>query len=104
MDRSTIYERLEQYAKEGHVFTVLNLYNRQIENLVREGFAIQRGIPVPGWKGQYRCKLGWRYALPGTVAWHLLEVAADNNPELREELSNPPEEPLDPPYSTAWML
>ena len=53
MDRGvTVYDRLEQYAESGKVDCELNLYRRQAEKLLREGFAVQRGLPIAGWKGQ----------------------------------------------------
>ena len=107
MDGMTVIDRLEVYAKEGYVSCSLNLYKRQIEKLVmRDGLAVQCGTPVPGWKGQFRCRIGWRYALPQTTAWHLLEMAAENNPQLKEELQKSSEDnPLEPPYSSnCWEL
>ena len=105
MDRGlSVYDRLEQHAERGKVECELNLYNRQIEKLMREGLAIQRGLPVPEWKGQYRCHIGWRYALPHTVGWQLLEISADHNPELKEALQNPEKEPVAPPYESGWTF
>lgn len=92
MDRGlSVYDRLEQCALRGQVSCELNLYSRQIEKLVREGLAVQRGLPVPGWKGQYRCHIGWRYAVPNTVAWDLLETAANNSAKLKKALAEPNE-------------
>ena len=103
MDKGlSIYDRLEQYALKGHVSCELNLYSRQIDNLVRDGLAVQRGLPVPDWKGQYRCKIGWRYAFPDTIAWQLLEIAAKNNSELKAALKNPDEGDVPFPYDTGW--
>ena len=107
MNSMTVHERLVMYAKDGHTSSNLNLYKRQIEQLViKDGIAVQCGASVPGWKGQYHCRVGWRYALPGTTAWHLLELAVENNPKLREEIQNSSEEsPLFPPYSSdAWKF
>ena len=100
----TIYDRLEQFAVSGKVDCELNLYNRQAEKLLREGFAVQRGLPIPGWKGQYRCRIGWRYALPHTFAWELLEIASDNNPDLRKALSDSDCEDIAPPYRNGWTF
>ena len=105
MDRGvTVYDRLEHYAAAGRVDCELNLYSRQAEKLLREGFAVQRGLPIAGWKGQYRCKIGWRYALPHTIAWKLLEMAAENNMELKESLSTLNDENMEPPYSGGWTF
>ena len=105
MDRGvTVYDRLEHYAESGKDDCELNIYSRQAEKLLREGFAVQRGLPIAGWKGQYRCKIGWRYALPHTLAWELLEMAADNNSELRESLSNSDNETVEPPYRGGWTI
>lgn len=99
----SVYDRLEQYALKGQVSCELNLYSRQIEKLVREGLAVQRGLPVPGWKGQYRCRIGWRYAVPNTVAWDLLEIAASNNAKLKEALANPDNyQHISYPYESGW--
>ena len=103
MDRMTVYDRLVMYASDGLVGCALNLYERQIEKLVREGLAVQRGLPVAGWKGQYRCQIGWRYAVPNTTAWHLLQLAAENNEELRQALANP-EDGFDTTHSNAWIM
>ncbi len=103
MDKGlSIYDRLEQYALKGLVSCELNLYSRQIDNLVRDGLAVQRGLPVPDWKGQYRCKIGWRYAFPNTVAMQLLEIAAKNNSELKAALENSDEGDVPFPYETGW--
>ena len=37
MDRMTVFDRLEMYASDGLVGCELNLYERQIEKVVREG-------------------------------------------------------------------
>ena len=100
MDRMTVFDRLEMYASDGLVGCELNLYERQIEKVVREGIAVQRGLPVAGWKGQYRCRLGWRCAVPGTTAWHLLQLAADCNESLQDELNN---HTVDA-QSNAWII
>ncbi len=100
MDRMTVFDRLEMYASDGLVGCELNLYERQIEKVVREGIAVQRGLPVAGWKGQYRCRLGWRYAVPGTTAWHLLQLAAGCNESLQDELNNPTVDA----QSNAWII
>ena len=100
MDRMTVFDRLEMYASDGLVGCELNLYERQIEKVVREGIAVQRGLPVAGWKGQYRCRLGWRYAVPGTTAWHLLQFAAGCNESLQDELNNPTVDA----QSNAWII
>ena len=100
MDRMTVFDRLEMYASDGLVWCELNLYERQIEKVVREGIAVQRGLPVAGWKGQYRCRLGWRYAVPGTTAWHLLQLAAGCNESLQDELNNPTVDA----QSNAWII
>lgn len=100
MDRMTVFDRLEMYASDGLVGCELNLYERQIEKVVREGIAVQRGLPVAGWKGQYRCWLGWRYAVPGTTAWHLLQLAAGCNESLQDELNNPTVDA----QSNAWII
>ena len=103
MDRGiTVYDRLEQQALCGRTVCELNLYNRQAEKLLREGFAVQRGLPVPGWKGEFRCKIGWRYALPHTYAWKLLELAADSSEELRFQLNELYSSKMEPPYSGSW--
>ena len=101
--RLSVYDRLEQYAERGLVSHKLNLYSRQAEKLLREGLAVQRGLPVPGWKGQFECMVGWRYAIPGTVAWRLLEISAEHNPQLKEELSNPSDERTATPYEPGWQ-
>ena len=100
MDRMTVFDRLEMYASDGLVGCELNLYERQIEKVVREGIAVQRGLPVAGWKGQSRCRLGWRYAVPGTTAWHLLQLAAGCNESLQDELNNPTVDA----QSNAWII
>ena len=104
MDRMTVYDRLELFATNGLVGCDLNLYERQIEKLVRGGLAVQRGLPVAGWKGQYRCKIGWRYAVPHTMAWHLLQLAAENNEKLRQALANPEYEESDSTHSNGWII
>lgn len=101
--KMSVCDRLVIYAENGYVGCSLNLYNRQIEKLVREGLAVQRGMPVPGWKGQYRCKIGWRYAYPGTIAWRLLEIAADNNPALRKILGSLEENEFNE-FGGGWLI
>ena len=103
MDRLTVYDRLEMYASDGLVGCELNLYERQIEKLVREGLAVQRGLPIAGWKGQYRCRVGWRYAVPNTTAWNLLQLSAECNNELRQALANPDYE-ANATHSNAWII
>lgn len=105
MDRGlSVYDRLEQYATRGRVFCELNLYSRQIDKLLREGFAVQRGFPVAGWKGQYHCKIGWLYALPNTFAWDLLEIAASNNDKLKEALKDSTQTTIAFPYESDLFL
>ena len=103
MDRLTVYDRLEMYASDGFVGCELNLYERQIEKLVREGLAVQRGLPIAGWKGQYRCRVGWRYAVPNTTAWSLLQLSAECNNELRQALANLDYE-ANATHSNAWII
>lgn len=89
MDKGlSVYDRLEQAAVFGKVECELKLYNRQAEKLLREGFAVQRGVPVAGFHGQYRCKIGWRHAVPNTPAWGLLEIAVSCNDELKQAMQN----------------
>lgn len=104
MDRGlSVYERLEQKAMFGRVECELNLYKRQAEKLLNEGFAVQRGNPVAGWHGQYRCKIGWRYAFPHTPAWDLLEIAVSHNDELRASMQNDEESGhVNIPYDSGW--
>ena len=103
MDRGlSVYDRLEQRAELGKVECELNLYNRQAEKLLREGFAVQRGFPIAGWHGQYRCKIGWRYALSHTPAWNLLEIAVSNNDELKAAMQNTDEGHVNISYDSGW--
>ena len=103
MDRISVFDRLEMYASDGLVGCTLNLYKRQIVKLVKEGLAVQKGLPVAGWKGQYHCMIGWRYAVPHTTAWHLLQLAAECNPKLRHELSSPEYYETDSAHSNDWI-
>lgn len=104
MDRRiSVYDRLEYKASQGLVGCKLNLYKRQMEKLLKEGVAIQKGLPVAGWKGQYECMLNWRYAVPNTMAWYLLDLAANSNPELKEALSNPEVGNVPHPYQDNWF-
>ena len=107
MKHISVSERLEMYATNGHDSSSLRLYKRQMTQLlIKDGIAVQCVAPVPGWKGQYLCRVGWRYALPGTTAWRLLELAVANNPKLKEEMQDSDIlPPLLPPYkSDAWEL
>lgn len=105
MDRGlSVYDRLEQKAMFGRVECELNLYNWQAEKLLREGFAVQRGVPIAGWPGQYRCKIGWRYAIPHTPAWDLLEIAVSHNDELKAAMQDDEEGKgsVNIPYDSGW--
>ena len=87
----TVYARLEHYAERGQISCELNLYKRQIEKLLKNGLAVQPLHPMTGYKGQYRCMIGWRYAMFNTVAWHLLEISAEHNESLKKALNEPEE-------------
>ena len=105
MDRVlSVYDRLEHQAMFGRVECELNLYKRQAEKLLNEGFAVQCGNPIIDWQGQYRCKIGWRHALPQTLAWDFLEIAVNHNDELRASMQSDEEsDHLNIPYDSGWL-
>lgn len=100
----SVIDRIEHVAELGRIGMELNLYTGQIRNLLKNGFAIQQCYPVPGWKGQFHCRIGWRYVLPGTQAFKCLELAAANNEQLRLSLKDPEANSITPPCSSGWPL
>jgi len=98
-DRATIFGRLENRAKRGATSADLRLYQNQERKLLIEGFSVQRIDDLGTRPGQHRCHIGWRYvAMKNCYAYDLLQLAAENNAKLKQQLDNPNQEPCIAPY------
>lgn len=100
MNRPTLYDFMKSHAKEGHTSITFNLYARKERQLLNEGFSVQRLGPVEDYPQQHKCKVGWSYAVEGTIARRFLELAAAVNPELLQQAEEGVSDPVPPPYSS----
>ena len=89
MDKGfNVIERLEYYAEQGRALNELNLYDGQIAYLSKNGFTVQKMYPIAGWKGQFHCRISCMHSAPGTLAFSMLKIAAQKNPELEDVQSS----------------
>lgn len=98
MEKTTILVRLERSAKSGHTSAMLNLYPKQESILIKYGCALQRMGSVTDYPNQHKCWIDWRHAVEGTLAYALLQTAAQVHPELLQSNDNV-DSPVPPPYT-----
>lgn len=98
MERLTIRDRMLMYAENGETSIKLNLFKKQIELLIEDGYTVQRIGSTPYDFGQSVCRIDWKNATKGTQAYELLKKAAEVKPELLQQ-DGESGTPLPPPYS-----
>lgn len=93
----TMLNQIEELSKAGLTSVYLTLQPHHETELLGLGFSIQRTMDIPNHPDQHNCRIDWRYAVKGTLAYKFLENAARLHPELLQ-----PEEsfktPVFPPY------
>ena len=82
MEKLTIGDRILMYAENGETSIKLNLYKKQIEVLIEDGYTVQLIGSVQNNPDQCICKIEWKNAIKGTSAYESLRKAAEVKPEL----------------------
>ena len=98
MEKLRIQDRIGMCADAGQTRMKLNLYKKQVNALIDDGFSVQRLGAVPNYPEQGSYKIDWSDAPEGSVAYHYLERSRKEKDNLflsgKESKS-----PVSPPYS-----
>lgn len=79
MEKLRIQDRIGMCADTGQTCMKLNLYKKQVNALIDDGFSVQRLGAVPNYPEQGSYKIDWSEAPEGSVARHYLERSRKEN-------------------------
>lgn len=97
MEKLRIQDRIGMCADTGQTCMKLNLYKKQVNALIDDGFSVQRLGAVPNYPEQGSYKIDWSEAPEGSVARHYLERSRKENDFF--SLSRESKSSVSPPYS-----
>lgn len=98
MEKLRIQDRIGMCADAGQTRMKLNLYKKQVNALIDDGFSVQRLGAVPNYPEQGSYKIDWSDAPEGSVAHHYLERSRKEKDNLFLS-GKESESSVSPPYS-----